>query len=91
VHGRGNMGFGPPITPPVIKNLLIANGVVYMAQMLVPAVTYLGAVTPAMVWTEGHFWQPFTYMWLHSPGSVLHIVFNMFSLWMFGSSVALHW
>jgi rhomboid-like protein len=30
-------------------------------------------------------------MWLHSPGSPLHIVFNMFALWMFGSQMALHW
>jgi membrane associated rhomboid family serine protease len=30
-------------------------------------------------------------MWLHSPGSVLHIVFNMFALWMFGTPLVLLW
>ena len=30
-------------------------------------------------------------MWLHAPGSVLHLVFNMLSLWMFGSPLAAAW
>lgn len=92
MYGQGNrMGFGPPVTPPVIRNLLIANGVVYLAQLLVPSVTHYGAVSPYTVWFQWELWQPFTYMWLHSPGSIWHIVFNMFSLWMFGSALALAW
>jgi membrane associated rhomboid family serine protease len=96
VYGRGQQtGFGPPVTPQVIKNLLIANGAVYIAQLIGPNigfdVTRFGAVSPYSVWAEWQLWQPFTYMWLHSPGSIWHIVFNMFALWMFGSALALAW
>ena len=65
MYGRGGnqMGFGPPVTPQVIKNLLIANVAVFVAQMLAPIVTQVGAVTPALFWGEQWLWQPFTYMW----------------------------
>jgi membrane associated rhomboid family serine protease len=89
------MSFGPPQTPEIIKNLMIANGVVFIAQILMPSVgfdvTRFGVVQPAAVWQEFQLWRVFTYMWLHSPTSFLHIAFNMFALWMFGSSLALLW
>jgi membrane associated rhomboid family serine protease len=92
VHGRGyQTGFGPPVTPQIIKKLMIANAVVFVAQYLSPTVTQLGALTPALVWQERFLWQPFTYMWLHSTYSLLHIAFNMFALWMFGSPLAMAW
>lgn len=36
------------------------------------------------------FWQPFTYMFLHS-GSLFHILLNMFMLWMLGSELEKKW
>jgi membrane associated rhomboid family serine protease len=93
LYGRGQrqpgLGFGPPLTPDVIKQLLIANAVVFVAQMLRPGLEDLFAVRPLMVWQQGYLWQPFTYMWLH--GSFGHIAMNMFSLWMFGSPLAMAW
>lgn len=92
MYGRGQqMGFGPPVTPQIIKTLMIANGVIWLAQYASPLVTALGAVTPELVWREHFLWQPFTYMWLHSTYGIWHIAFNMFSLWMFGSPLALAW
>ncbi len=94
VYGRGSqLGFGPPATPQIIKNLLIANGVVFILQLVSPAVTRLGTVSPADVWYGFQLWRPFTYMWLHSPSAGLpfHIMFNMFALWMFGSPLVLLW
>jgi len=89
-------GFGPPITPPVIKQLLIANAIVFFAQLVTGGgdigrsmLTDLGAVQPFAVWRQGMLWQPFTYMFLHA--SLLHIGFNMFALWMFGPQLALVW
>ena len=84
------MGFGPPVTPPVIKQLLIANAVVFFAQfaLRLPIFDLLMA-RPDDFWTRGYLWQPFTYMWMH--GGLGHIAANMFSLWMFGSQVALVW
>jgi len=97
LYGRGGaqFSFGPPQTPEIIKNLLIANGVVFIAQLVGPSlgfdVTRFGVVQPAAVWGHFELWRIFTYMWLHSPDSILHIAFNMLSLWMFGSSLALVW
>ncbi len=93
MYGRGNqIGFGPPVTPNIIKNLMIANGVVFIAQhMTQGVVTQWAVVSPYSVWFEFQLWRPFTYMWLHSTSSPFHIIFNMFTLWMFGSQLALHW
>ena len=89
-HG-GGMGFGPPMTPPVIKQLLIANGVVFLLQLGFEPMTHLFGVVPYLVWEQGYLWQPFTYMWLHSKFFLGHILMNMFVLWMFGSQVAMAW
>jgi len=97
VYGRGNQsGFGPPITPPVVKSLLIANCAVFVAQLITGPggiVTQIGVVSPETVWYHFELWRPFTYMWLHSAGYGLpvHLLFNMFALWMFGSPLALAW
>lgn len=97
MNGRGGaqMSFGPAQTPEVIKNLMIANGVVFIAQLIGPGmgfdVTSWGVVSPKLVWDDFQIWRIFTYMWLHSPSSIMHVAFNMFSLWMFGSAVAQLW
>lgn len=98
MYGRGGaqMSFGPPQTPNVIKNIMIANGVVFIAQLLgmktgAFPVTELGVVQPQAVWEGFQIWRIFTYMWLHDPNSILHVAFNMFALWMFGSGLALLW
>ena len=93
MHGRGyhspGLGFGPPVTPPIVKYLLIANGIVFVLQMLYPGLIAVAAVRPAFVWQGGYLWQPFTYMWLHA--GLGHLAMNMFVLWMFGSQLALVW
>ncbi len=83
------MGFGPPVTPQIIKNLMIANGVVFALQLVDDRVTQFGVVIPAAVWQGFEIWRPFTYMWLH--GGPMHILFNMFALWMFGSQLVMTW
>ena len=105
MYGRGHnspgLGFGPPVTPPIVKQLLIANAAVFVVQMffahrlvetpytIIPMIEYFGSVTPMLFWEKGYLWQPFTYMWLH--GGFGHIVMNCFALWMFGSQLALAW
>ena len=89
-YNSGGMQFGPPMTPPIVKQIMIANAVVFLAQFVLGRgfdLTF--AVTPAAVWQGGYFWQPFTYMWLH--GGLMHIAMNMFVVWMFGSPIALAW
>jgi membrane associated rhomboid family serine protease len=86
------MSFGPPVTPQIIKNLMIANAAVFLAQVVIPPVSALGVVIPERVWLHLEIWRPFTYMWLHSVGGLpLHLLMNVFMLWMFGSELALYW
>ncbi len=97
MHGRGyrgpGLGIGPPVTPPVVKQLMIANAVVFVIQWFSRNTGFefegLAALQPKLVWEYGYVWQPFTYMWLH--GGLGHIAMNCFALWMFGSPVALAW
>jgi membrane associated rhomboid family serine protease len=93
LYGRGQqyqVRFGPPHTPDVIKTLLLANVAGFILQHLIPRFTDWLAATPADFW-RGALWQPFTYMWLHSPGGLMHIGFNLLALWMFGSPLAAAW
>lgn len=87
--GGGGIGFGPPFTPPIVKQLLIANALVFVAQIAFPFVRDFGPVRPVDVWQRGYLWEPFTYMWMH--GGLGHIAMNMFVLWMFGSPLAMAW
>ena len=70
-------------TPPVVKNLLIINALVFLATELLPIgdrlVNY-GALSLGLPWF--HTYQYVTYMFLH--GNFEHLFFNMFALWMFG-------
>ena len=81
--------------PPVIKNLLIINVLVFMAQQLPPARDSLliwfalwPLSTPAGL--PGFLpWQLVSYGFLH--GGLTHLLFNMFALWMFGVQIENTW
>jgi len=84
-------GVGPPMTP-MVKRLLIANAALFFLQNLADrsmAFTYIFALTPSLVLERQMIWQPFTYMWLH--GSLMHLLFNMLWLWMFGGALEALW
>lgn len=97
--GFGGFGFFPP----VIKNLLIINGVVFFLQIIlgniaiggVPGeyyITQFFALNPIFGGDSSfHFmiWQLITYQFLH--GGFGHIFFNMFALWMFGMEIEHLW
>jgi membrane associated rhomboid family serine protease len=84
----------PSITP-FIKYIIIACGIVWLIQVVVPAVggpdlARLLGIVPAAV-ASGRLWQPVTYMWLHSPNDLFHLLINMFMLWMFGGELERYW
>ena len=85
------IGFGPPVTPQIVKQLLIAIAAIFMAQNIIPGLSPQGpfSLRPALLLQQGYIWQPFTYMWLH--GGLGHALMNACVLWMFGSQLALLW
>jgi len=75
----------------MVKKLLIANAAIWLLQLFIPDVTRYGWVRTVDVFQTLYIWQPFTYMWLHSPNSPMHLLFNMFALWMFGGQIEMVW
>lgn len=81
--------------PPVVKNLIIINALVWLASIVLPRVfgvdlnDYFGL----------HYWQAsrfnlaqlVSYMFMHDTGSFSHLFFNMFALWMFGKDLEYVW
>lgn len=82
------------ILPTIVKNLLIINGLIFLAQN-----TFKGPNLPFSIedifalhaWQSSLFkpWQLVTHMFLH--GDIGHIFGNMFALWMFGSVLENLW
>jgi membrane associated rhomboid family serine protease len=89
-YGARRFSFGPASTGSAVRGLLIANGVLFLLQLVLgwQVIAALGLV-PALVLRQFSVWRLFTYMFLH--GGVLHLAFNMFVLWMFGSEIERHW
>lgn len=85
------------VFPPVIKNLLILNGLVYLAQMVPTTQEMLlrwFALWPLGIpdlpgYPSFWPWQLVTYAFLH--GGFGHLLFNMFALWMFGVQIENAW
>jgi len=84
-------GFG--FLPPVVKNLIIINGLFFLATLVlgntmhIDLTDYLG-----LHYFAAQKFAPYqfiTYMFMH--GSFSHIFFNMFALWMFGSVLEQVW
>src|SRR5581483_5449948 len=88
------MMFGPGAVTPAVKFLLIANTAVFVLQTVLGAAAdyrlelYFGLVPP-LVLREFYLWQLFTYQFLH--GGLLHILFNMLAVWMFGCDLERRW
>ena len=86
---RYRFSFGYGLTP-IIKNLMIIMGAVFLLQMFVSGWIdlYFGLV-PILVWKKYFLWQLLTYMFLH--GGFSHILFNLLALWMFGGELENYW
>ena len=80
-----------------VKAILIINGAVWLSTVVlarwfgVTAPFVHLALTPARVLPGLELWQPFTYMWLHAPDELSHILFNSLFLWMFGGTLEQSW
>jgi len=78
--------------PTIVKNLLIINGLVFLLQNVLAT-----RGIDLSDWAGLHYfrsplfkpWQVVTHMFLH--GSFMHLLSNMFALWMFGASLENLW
>lgn len=75
---------------PIVKNLIIINVLCWLATLILPKVGI------NLIELFGlHYWQAsdfnliqfVSYMFLHSPNSISHLLFNMFALFMFGQAL----
>lgn len=88
-YSRYRFSFGYGLTP-VVKNLMIIMGSVFLIQMFIIRWVddYFGLI-PLLVWKKYFLWQLFTYIFLH--GGLSHILFNLIALWMFGGELENYW
>ena len=92
--------FNASAVPPMIKWLLIANGVGFLLRIYAPDIM----MAHYALWPFGEYqrftpqgpvlvgfqvWQLLTYGFLHA--NITHLFFNMFGLWMFGRIVEQVW
>lgn len=84
---------GFKILPPIVKNLLIINILMFIATIAmknsfgIDLTDYLGLRYFGS--SEFKPYQIITYMFMH--GGINHLFFNMFALWMFGSVIENYW
>ena len=78
----------------VVFVLIGITFLIYMAQMLLRNIPIINlpiisvfSMNPVLVMRLGWVWQFVTYMFIHSPQNMGHILFNMFALFIFGRQV----
>jgi membrane associated rhomboid family serine protease len=82
------------ILPTVVKNLLIINGLIFLAQNTLqgPGSSFsIDDMFALHAWQSNLFqpWQLVTHLFMH--GGFSHIFFNMLALWMFGAVLENVW
>jgi len=78
--------------PTVTRYILIANVIIYFLAAVLEryGIDINGICGLHYVSAQSfHFWQPFTYMFLHA--NMSHIFFNMFAVWMFAPMIEQEW
>lgn len=80
--------------PPVTRNLLILNVLMLLAEWVLPRIGIDLVNLLGMHYFEADSFgihQLVTYMFLHDPGGISHLFFNMFALYMFGGLLERFW
>jgi len=85
---------GFTLLPPVVKNLLIINGLVFLATITLSKYGIDLERLCGLYYIKSPLFQPYqfvTYMFIHASSNLSHIFFNMFALWMFGYLLENFW
>ena len=70
---------------PWVKRLLIANILIHFAASNAPVLYDWGTLVPMAILSRP--WTLFTYMFLHDRNSLMHLIFNMLGLFIFGPRI----
>jgi len=83
-------GWGGLQLTPVVKNLLLINGAVFLLTNIFgrPWIRFFGLV-PQLVFSRFYIWQLVTYMFVHL--GFTHLLFNMLMLFFFGPALEQTW
>jgi len=75
-----------------VRAIILTNVAVFVVTLAAPArvIGWFGLV-PQNVVEEWRVWQVVTYLFVHSPTDLFHILFNMLALWMFGTDLERRW
>lgn len=90
-------GGGFASLPPVVKNLLIINVIVFIVTRVIPFPNVNFDDLLALHYYKSDVFKPYqfvSYMFMHAPlgeGGIPHIFFNMFALFMFGRTLEAVW
>jgi membrane associated rhomboid family serine protease len=89
---RLGYSFGPGPMTPAVRAIIYANVAVFLVTLFVPEVIVdTFGLRPALVIHELRVWQLVTYLFVHSPAQLSHILFNMLAVWMFGVDLERRW
>lgn len=95
MYGQQYSPRGFRVLPPIVKNLLIINILMFLSQFMFQSVFRIDLVDYLGIhYFESSKFNPIqfvTYMFLHSTGQFSHILFNMLALWMFGYLIENVW
>jgi membrane associated rhomboid family serine protease len=75
--------------PPVTQGIIIANTLVFLLELVLGNSGLISAFALWPVGPQFFPWQILTYAFLH--GSVTHLLFNMFAVYMFGADMERVW
>jgi membrane associated rhomboid family serine protease len=82
------ISFGGPLTPGV-KYIILATLGVFVLQLVFPRITEWFALYPPAVFPGLQIWRLVTWLFVH--GGIMHILFNMLFLFMFGCQLERAW
>jgi len=84
-----SFSFGPGPLSTALKALIGVNVAMFLLTTFVPSLQVQLGLVPMRVVRELRVYQLVTYMFIHA--GLLHIVFNMLALWMFGTELERMW
>jgi membrane associated rhomboid family serine protease len=74
-----------------VKVLIIINVLMFIGSLLSGEIAYKLFSLYYFENPNFQFWQPITHMFMHDNENFMHILFNMFALYMFGSPLEAQW